>query len=150
SLAVWIDRAIVEDFVEPGAQLVHGGQHIFIPLHPADIVGPRSSLHGEVRFLTLEVGDDPIGRARLPFRDTLENAALMDWPAAWQHGLAHTGLLDHLQIFGDVHGDNALGAEAREGLTETVGKLVHHHAAVLTVADLRDERRKRNPTDVLV
>jgi hypothetical protein len=82
SLAVCVNCAVIEDLVKLSTQLVHRGQHIFIPLHPADVVGPRSSLHGEVRFLTLEVGEDPVGRARFPFRDALENTALMDWPAA--------------------------------------------------------------------
>ena len=60
----------------------------------------------------------------------------------------HAGLFDHFQVFGDVDVDHAFGAELADRLAVAAGELVHHDAAVLAVADLRDERRDADAAHV--
>src|SRR5262249_2394416 len=135
-LAVLIDRAAVKHLVEPGAELLHRLQQVFVTLHPADVVRPRAAVQRKARPLPLDLGQRLVGSARLPRPDAREPLALVDRPARRQHPLRHPRLFDQLQILRYVDRDNAVAADAADRLSVAGGEFVHHDPAVLPFPDL--------------
>ena len=137
---VWIcGHLLIESLVEASAQLVHRLQHVVVSLHPAQIVGPGSPFHRKSIAGRLKRGDGGLDRCWVGcVADGCPETLLLHRLDPWKPFAADTGSFEQFEVFAAVDGDAVVAVipDPLIGLLVSGGKLIHHHAAVLTVGDL--------------
>ena len=130
---------LIKRLVEARAQLVHRLQDVVVPLHPAQIVGPGGPFHRKTITGCLKRGDGGLhssGGGRVA--NSCPKPLLLHRLNLREPVATDPGSVEQFEVFAAVDGDAvvAIVPDPLIGLLESGGKLIHHHAAVLTVGDL--------------
>jgi hypothetical protein len=128
--------------VKQGTGFFHGAKHVFVALHPGQVAGPAAAFHVEAAVLLAQFVND-LGQARRAVTGLHAgpDAALEQGLDRGQVSLAHThGRPQVFQVLGGVHQRHVAAAGLVHDVKVLGWKLVHHHAAVFAVGNLRHQR----------
>jgi excisionase family DNA binding protein len=131
-----------DPFVEQGAGPLHRHQHLVVAADPGQVAGPAATFHMKAAVLVPQLIDDlgePVGA--VAGCQLLPDAVLVQRLDHRQIARLDAGGVQLLQVLGDVHDRRPSSRAVADHLEVLGGELVHHHAAVLAVGDLGDQRR---------